>query len=335
MKRSELKNKILKLIVEEYISEAKPIGSVYLINKYKLDISSATVRNIMVELEKENLIEKAHTSSGRQPTIDGYEFYAKFLSTSIDEKMKSKIKDIFSRRRTSIDDTIDEAVSIISEISKLTVITSDIKSDELLKSITLTPISEMNAIVVIITSSGRVDSKEFKLTSNLKMDDLKIAIRIFQERLHNVLLSKIPERVELLKPILKEKIKDYERLIEMFVDQVFTSYVNIASNKVFGKSYLIQAKDIERNQLVHIINLIENQSIWESINEKHYLEDNLKLEILPNNTSLISKRLNIDGQKKEVSVVGPVRMDYSKVKNILNVIEECINDVVIENKENS
>lgn len=322
MKRNELKNNVLKLIIEEYIADAKPIGSLYLINKYDLKVCSSTIRNVMVDLEQDGLIQKSHVSSGRIPTVQGYEFYAKYLTSNIQDKMAEKIKDIFAHRRASIDATINEAVSIISQISKLTVITSETKGTELLKSIALTPINEHLSIIVIITSSGKVDTKELKLSSNLKLNDLKIAIRIFQERLYNIPLAEIPETIQSIEPILREKIKNYEQLIESFVSQVFTSYVNMTENHVFGKSYIIQNKDIERNNLVKIIDLIEKQSIWESIDEKNYLEENLKLEILPSNASLISKRLNINGHIKDVSIVGPARMDYSKAKNILHMIEK-------------
>lgn len=333
MKRSELKNHVLKLIVEEYISEPKPVGSVHLIVKYNLNVSSATIRNIMAELESEKLIQKSHTSSGRIPTTKGYEYYAKFLtSAATNDQTYSKIKDIFANRRSSIDKIIDEAVSIISEISKLTLITTDSKNQELLKSITLTPISEKSAIVVIITSGGKVESKELKLRDYLKMDDLKIAVRIFQERLYNISLSQIPEIIKMLEPILREKIKNYEQLIESFVTQIFTQYVNRSSNNVFGKSYIIKSNDIERNNLAKIIDMIENQSIWESINEQNYLEDNLKLEILPLNASLISKRLNINGHIKDISIIGAKRMDYSKAKNILNMIEKYVGDATTNDK---
>lgn len=334
MKKQETRNLILKYIVEEYISESKPVGSVFLINKYNLSISSATVRNIMHSLEKENFIEKSHTSSGRIPTPKGYEYYVKFLTSSEDEKLASRIKDIFANRRSSIDYTIEEAVSIISESSKMTLVTSENQNQELLKSITLTPISENNAIIVLITSSGKVDSKELRLSSRLKINDLKIAIRIFQERLHNVKLVDIPKSIEALKPILKQHIKNYEELIQTFVVGILQSYKTISNNKVYGKSYLIKSHDIHRQELANVIELIENQSIWESIDEKNFLEENLKLEILPSNTSIISKRLNINGIIKDVSVVGPTRMDYSKAKNILNIIEKYTNKTLnIENKK--
>ncbi len=322
MKKIEIKNLILKYIVEEYVSTSKPVGSVYLITKYKLDVSSATVRNIMSVLEKEKMIEKSHTSSGRIPTANGYEFYAKYLTTNEEDKIASKIKDIFANRRASIDNVIDEAVSIISEVSKLTVVTSENKKDEMLKSITLTPISDDVAIIVLITSSGKVDSKELKLSNKLNLNDLKIAIRIFQERLCDVKLIDIPQAIEALKPVLKLHIKNYEELIQTFVINVFQAYKNISNNKVYGKSHLIKSQDIQRQELANIIELIENQSIWESINEKNYLEENLKLEILPSNASIISKRLTYNGTTKDVSVIGPRRMDYSKAKNILNIIEK-------------
>lgn len=327
MRNVNLKNNILKYIVEEYISNSKPVGSVFLIDKYKLDVSPATVRNVMVQLEKEKLIDKSHVSSGRIPTPKGYEFYAKFLTTSEDDKLAEKIKDIFASRRSSIDSVIDEAVSIISEAAKLTVVTSQNINDESMKSITLTPINEKSAIIVVITSTGRVDSKELNLSSKINLNDLKIAIRIFQERLFNVKFIDIPKTIETIKPILKQYIKNYEELIQTFVANIFKNYTKLSNNKIFGKSHLIKSTDIKRQELVDIINLIENQSIWESINEKNYLEENLKLKIMPYNATIISKRLNINGTIKDVSVVGPTRMNYSKAKNLLNIIEKNINQI--------
>ncbi len=332
-KKFKNQNEILKYIVEEYVSSSKPVGSVFLIQKYNLSISSATVRNVMASLEKEGMIEKSHTSSGRIPTSKGYKYYTKYLTSSTEDKLSIKIKDIFAQRRNSIDNIIDEAVSIISEASKMTVITSQINKEERLMSINFTPITNHDAIIVLITSGGIVDSKELKLSAKkLNINDLKIAIRIFQERLYNVKLIEIASSIETLKPILKENIKNYEELIEAFVNNIFNNYKNRSNNKVFGKSHLIKSDDIQRDELANIIELIEKQSIWESINEKNYLEENLKLEILPSNTSIISKRLSFNGETKDVSVIGPSRMNYAKAKNILYT-KEIISSKIDVRKE--
>ena len=69
------KKSILASVIRAYIETGEPVGSKALISREKLDLSSATVRNEMNELEKEGLIEKPHTSAGRIPTNEGYRFY--------------------------------------------------------------------------------------------------------------------------------------------------------------------------------------------------------------------------------------------------------------------
>ena len=71
----ERKRKILKEIVDEYIETAEPVSSAVIVEKYEQDISSATVRNDMAELEREGYLEKPHTSAGRIPSARGYRLY--------------------------------------------------------------------------------------------------------------------------------------------------------------------------------------------------------------------------------------------------------------------
>ena len=95
------KDKLLKLIVEDFIKTAEPVGSNYLIKKYDLPISSATIRNEMNALEKEGLLEKTHISSGRVPSTKGYEYYIEHLrNNKIDDKMKNELNKVFSNSIT-------------------------------------------------------------------------------------------------------------------------------------------------------------------------------------------------------------------------------------------
>lgn len=84
------RDKLLKSIIEEYIKTAEPVGSNLLVNKYFKDISSATVRNEMAELEKRDLIFQPHTSAGRVPTEAGYKFYLKNFIR--DDKIKEIVE---------------------------------------------------------------------------------------------------------------------------------------------------------------------------------------------------------------------------------------------------
>ncbi|MGL5204909.1 MAG: heat-inducible transcriptional repressor HrcA [Metamycoplasmataceae bacterium] len=313
----------LKMIVESFIKYGLPIGSENLIKQNNLSVSSATVRNAMAVLEKEGYIEKHHSSGGRIPSVAGIKYYADKLTSSPDKMIELKLKDIFSRRWVSIDETIEHAAKEISDLVRLTFITSNITETELLKSITLTEIDNNQSIIVLITSTGRVENKIFALNDTIKANDLKIAVRLIQERLVDVPINELGERVELLSKILKEKIKNAEELIVAFVSEIFDFSVN-HNRKIYGKSFIIESEDIERHDLSKLINLIEHESIWDSIEGRSIEGENLKIDIGPYNASMISKKITIGNSSKEMSIIGSHRMDYSKAKNILNMIEKFL-----------
>src|SRR5438067_598647 len=78
---SDRQRRILTIIIEEYVSTARPVASEHIVGHYTLNISSATVRNDMVELERAGLIAQPHTSAGRAPTDRGYRYFVENLMT--------------------------------------------------------------------------------------------------------------------------------------------------------------------------------------------------------------------------------------------------------------
>ena len=314
---------MLKMIVEAYIDTGEPIGSKTLISRFNLKVSSATVRNEMLMLETEGYLEKAHTSSGRIPSVQGYEYYAKKQANHEDKNLELKLQKIFNKRRVNIDLTLDEAASAISEIAGLTLVTTNSEADELMKSITLTPIDNTMATIVIVTSAGRVQSKLIEFSDKVKSDDIRIAVRLFKERLVDTKLKDLPYKVEALAPILAEKISNYEDVIQAFVGSVF-DFHNRVKNKVYGNSELVKKDDIKREDLANLIDLISNRSVWESIEGDIDEEENLKIEIRPNNTSLISKKIKVDNKNQEIAIVGSNRMDYSEAKHAIKLIENFL-----------
>lgn len=319
------KNLYLKMIVESFIKYGLPIGSENLIKQNNLSVSSATIRNVMVSLEKDGFIEKHHNSSGRIPSIKGIKYYANELTSSTDYSIKSKLADIFAKRRVSINETIDEAAAAISELAGLTFVTSDSNYKESLKSIILTEIDHNQSIIVLITSSGRIENKKFSLNDKIKFNDLKIAIRFMQERLIDTPIDQLAEKTSLLEPLFRTQIKNAEELIVTFVNKVFDFAIH-HNTKIYGKSFIIESEDIKRPDLAKLINMIEHESIWDSIEGRSIDGENLKIDIGADNTSMISKKITIDGSSKEMSIIGTHRMDYSKAKNILNLIEKFLKE---------
>ncbi|ENY68938.1 Heat-inducible transcription repressor HrcA [Mycoplasmopsis bovigenitalium 51080] len=320
------KNKFLKLAIELYIETGQPVGSSTLIERYNIDCSSAKVRYILQELEQLGYLEKIHTSSGRVPSIMGYQYYASNLVVHDTQTLKEKIKDIFAKRRANVEDTVREACQVISDTVGITLVTSETNESATLKSIQLVPLTENDATIVLVTSFGEVSHRTVSLdTSKCDMNDLRIAIRIFKERLIDVPILKLRQTADSLAPILASQIKNYETILESMVNNVFDFELK-NKNVVYGKDKIVLADEISRPDLSKILYLIENQSIWQTIENGIEDDSNLKISVHPDHSSIITKKINDEGKIKEISLVGSNRMDYQKSMAAIKLLEDLIID---------
>ena len=291
---STKQSEIFKLIVEAYIETGEPIGSKKLLEKNKLECSSATIRNIMSELEDFNLLEKLHTSGGRIPSTFGLEYYAKYLVYDPSKYFNQKLDDLLAKRRIRVDATIDEAASIISKMANFTVVATSNNASETLKSIQLTPINDSSAIVVIVTSSGKVDSKMFNYDKKeIELSDLKIAIRLFKERLIDTPLIELSDKAKALAPLFAKQIKNYELILQKFIKTIFV-FEEKTNTKAYNKNAIILSKNINREEIAKVLELIEEQSVWETIENNVDEDNNIKLDLSRPNLSIISKRINFE-----------------------------------------
>ena len=118
MKMTDRKCNILKIIVEEFIATAQPVGSKTLIEKFHLPFSSATIRNEMQELEENGYLEKPHTSAGRIPNSKGYRFYIEHLrSHSRKHELSAKLETIFENRTLEIEEIIKQTSKLLSQMT--------------------------------------------------------------------------------------------------------------------------------------------------------------------------------------------------------------------------
>jgi len=330
---SAKQSEIFKLIVEAYIETGEPIGSKKLLEKNKLECSSATIRNIMSELEDLDLLEKLHTSGGRIPSTFGLEYYAKYLVYDPSKYFNQKLDDLLAKRRIRVDATIDEAASIISKMANFTVVATSNNASETLKSIQLTPINDSSAIVVIVTSSGKVDSKMFNYDKKeIELSDLKIAIRLFKERLIDTPLIELSDKAKALAPLFAKQIKNYELILQKFIKTIFV-FEEKTNTKAYNKNAIILSKNINREEIAKVLELIEEQSVWETIENNVDEDNNIKLDLSRPNLSIISKRINFENNEniKELSVVGPSNINFEESFETLDLLEKLIKE---KNNEN-
>lgn len=327
---SNRQKELLKYIVEEYIATANPVGSKTIIEKYMPQISAATVRNEMAALEKMGYLEKNHTSSGRVPSTSAYKMYEKnFSKPKInDENIKLQLRKIFNDRTRSIDSIIEESCKIISESTQLPLITLEKNSDILLKRIDLVKINQQTAMVIVITSNGSLNKNIIHFNNNENvLNDISICIRIFNDRLIDCPIQDIPNRIDSLKNIIKDRVKEYEFVMQELIERIFHIKSKVIKNVHNQSSLLMIPEFQDKQKLKEILELLENTSIWEQIAYKQQESGSNTCitfgdEINHDDIILAETNIELTGNNETKFVmVAPTRVDYSKVKGLLEFIK--------------
>ncbi|VEU71011.1 heat-inducible transcriptional repressor HrcA [Mycoplasmopsis glycophila] len=327
MNSRKLDNKyefILKHIVSLYIEEPKAISSSLLLQKYpeQITFSSAKIRYLMNDLEKMGYLEKCHSSSGRIPTANGLNYYANYLADSCEEQLMKQLSQIFKDKEEKIDTTIESAAKIISDATGLTLVTTSYNHNSLLKGIDIVPISDFSATIVIVISTGEVFSKILKFDpEEININDLKVAVRIFKEHLIDEPVSRLTHRVNELKDVLSQAVKNYQKIIENFVNNIFNN--NFVQKNVYGKKNIILSSKINRESLSNMIELIENYSVWEHIENELENEERIKISITDSG-AYMSKRIDAGDKITEISVVGSQNSNFNNMRAVLNVLEKLL-----------
>jgi heat-inducible transcriptional repressor len=235
MRLTERQKKILQIIVDNYVYTSQPISSKEIITNHMPELSSATIRNEMAILEKYNLLEKTHISSGRIPSVNGYQYYEEhILQPKVSTNIKSKLQKIFAQRNLSIDTVIDQSVSIINESLKLPSVLTTSQSNELLKRFDLVQISEKTALVIIITSSGSIVKKTIDFIEKQYLNDIATCIRIFNDRLIDTPVHNINSKLNSIKEIIRNAVHEYEYCIRQVIEKIFDFNIDGSSTNVTG-----------------------------------------------------------------------------------------------------
>ncbi|MFA6755115.1 MAG: heat-inducible transcriptional repressor HrcA [Bacilli bacterium] len=321
------KDKILKIIVEDFIKTATPVGSDYLIHKYNIPYSSATIRNEMNSLEKEGLLEKTHTSSGRVPSTEGYKYYVKYLkSDGIDSKLKSQIQQVFENSK-SIEEVLGESCEILSSMTNLaSVYLGPTSTTEALASVQLVPLSKNSATAIFITDRGYVENKTFIFDENVNMNDMKKCVSLIDERLRGTKIDQLVPKLDTIKPLLKDYIADYSYIFTS-ISKTFFEFAESRS-EFYGTENLVNQPEFkdDASELKKLFDLFNDpEELAKMINKKAEdlaKEDGRSIESF-DNVSVVSKDIKIPGQENDVgkiAVIGPKRMDYGRVLNALDYV---------------
>src|SRR5580765_73573 len=172
--------RILAALVSEYIHTAEPVGSARLAQSAGLNVSSATVRNTLAELEELGYLQQPHTSAGRVPTDRGYRFYVdQLLETPRPVRAGAAVEAQLRRDAGSpalVEDVLVSVSGVLSRASRLVAFALPMPDGYgILKEIDFVPLSASKVLVVVVTDDGQVTRKAIDIGEELNPQDLRQA----------------------------------------------------------------------------------------------------------------------------------------------------------------
>lgn len=327
MSLSDRKRRILKAIIDEYIENAEPVGSKIIAARSRLDVSPATIRNEMSELEELGYLEQPHISAGRVPSTAGYRLYVNelmqppALTVSEAEAINAALK----TQMNELENMLRKFGSLVSTLTNYTTYTLTSRaSSETVRKFDVFLIEQQTAIAVIVTSSGILKNKRIKLNITPSEAEMAQAVHILNESLTNLTLDEIS--LSLIKRAcaaagrlagLVAEVADFagEVLDEGKDGDVYLDGIpRILSHPEYRDpekarellSYLTDKQGIIRHTHEHFSNSNENGAIHFSIGTENS-DEPLHDAGIVYGTYDIGKNL-----RGVIGIVGPRRMDYAK-----------------------
>ena len=328
------KKKILQAIIEEYIETAEPVSSGSLVDKENLGVSSAPIRNDMAELEKIGFLEKPHTSAGRVPSQKGYRYYVDELLR--DDKITAKemqyIKSKLETKVNEIEDLTKIATSTLSEITHYTTVAIGPKVNKHeIADIKFVLLGSRVLMAVILTDSGIIRESIIKFDEDITQKQVDNLTYIFNSKLVGKPLEKLDGPLEeYIVNEMKTGVKIIRKIIEeinKLLEENDKIYLE-GANKVFdlpefkkmdvARDFLnvLDAKDLVADVL--------NTGIAENVNV--YIGNESEYEELKNFSIVTFNHLLEDKDIGTIGIIGPTRMDYSKVISVMKYISKKINE---------
>ncbi len=337
---SERKKRILKAVIDAHINFGEPVGSKYLSENQQLNCSSATIRNEMAELEEMGFLEQPHTSAGRIPSELGYRFYVNSLLQQY-RMSAGEIEAINTSLQTKLaemDTLLREASRIAAAVTNYTGIAVKNRHGAVsVQKFEFVRVDSYQFVLVMLLSGGTAQSHTIKTPLPMEEGELRQLIALFNEKLTGLgpeefslsVLSKIEAgmgRVSVLvSPIVRTV---YDALSESDLPKTALEGVNhlLRYPEYSDVNHLRGLLDILENK-EEIRNLVPLESASQNGVNVYIGSENTVKEM--ENSTLIFRNIQRDGKiVGAIGVIGPRRMDYSKVIATIDQLANRIDDMI-------
>ena len=323
---SDRRQIVLKMLINEYIAHALPIGSRTLIDRYQLDISSATVRNELSHLEDAGYLTSPHTSAGRVPTDFGYRTFVDDVLANLSEKPNPSILRDLYEEASQLDDLLDKTSQVLARFTNcLAMIVPTTLADVSVTRITLVMISTSRLVAIIVGEDGSVFDRPIETTETLTTERLSVIERALNELYAGTTISAANTAND------ADQMRSAVTLTEMRADPLFLliehevidccSHHRAHHAHTLGLSRLLDQPEFsDASRLSPLIEKLEDETILFHLMPDALESDLPIVRIGHENTSSELSEVSVvatpyaagTGQGM-IAVIGPTRMNYELV----------------------
>jgi heat-inducible transcriptional repressor len=327
---------LLRILVDKYIREGQPVGSRTLSRDSGLDLSPATIRNIMSDLEELGFVDSPHTSAGRVPTIKGYRF---FVDTLI--KLTPPNGDDLLRFAQGLNEVAGDpqalAISVSNLLSAVTrlagIVTVPRRVQSSLRQIEFLPLSGKRVLAILVVNDREVQNKILNVQRDFSADELRRATNYLNERFSGRSLPQVRE------VLLGELRKTRESMNALMVEAIEMAHQVFPDTE--PEPELVMAGETNLMGLEQLADVEQLKGLFEAFGRQrdilHLLDQSMRAEgvqifighesgyqLLDNCSIVAAPYVTEDDTMGVLGVIGPTRMAYERVIPIVDVTAKLL-----------
>ena len=332
MELSERKHTILKAIIQNYLETGEPVGSRTLSKSTDLNLSSATIRNEMADLEDLGYIFQPHTSAGRIPSDKGYRLYVDMLMEEKEQELE-ELKSTMLEKTDKVDKVLKQAAKVLAaNTNYATMVSAPINRKNTLKFIQLSQVNEEQIIAVIVMGGNVIKNKIIDVNEELGSETLLKLNMLLNTTLNGMsieeinlgLIARLKEQAGIHSQVISNVLDAVAETIHVDEDmEIYTSCATIIfkypelSDKQSAQE-IISAFE-EKQQLAEVVS--ETLSSEDSHGIQVYIGDETPVKTMKD-CSVVTATYELgEGMKGTIGIIGPKRMDYEHVMRTLKTLQ--------------
>ncbi len=322
---------LLKALVERYIADGQPVGSRTLSRASGLDLSAATIRNVMADLEDLGLIASPHTSAGRIPTARGYRLFVDTMLTANREQLSAP-----SLAREQPQKVIASAAQLLSNLSQFVGVVMAPRRTSVFRHIEFLRLSQQRILVIIVSPEGDVQNRVIFTEADYTQSQLVEAANFLNAHYSGLAIEQVRERLKHEVETLRGEIA---ALMQAAV-QVGSDVLTEAQDDVVisGERNLLSVSDFagDMSHLRHAFDLFEQKTQLMRLLDVSSRAEGIRIYIggeshtVPfEELSVVSAPYEVDGQiVGTLGVIGPTRMPYDRMIQIVDITSRLVSNAL-------